>query len=85
MKGFYNQYFFVPATQLAASTSTGQVKQVTQIPNPNLLNELDIYDIKYSSTGNIYILVSYIGNFKIDSVKFNAFPDNCYTIRYLFN
>ncbi len=67
-------------TQLATAQNWSQVKQVTQIPNPNLLNELDIYDIKYSSTGNIYILVSYIGNFKIDSVKFNGFPDSTSTL-----
>ncbi|MGD9976914.1 MAG: T9SS type A sorting domain-containing protein [Bacteroidales bacterium] len=60
------------------------VKQFTQSPNPNLSNELDIYDVKLSATGNIYITGSYISNFTLSGTTYNGYPSSASEAQDIF-
>jgi len=69
---------------LAATISQSQngwvwLKQFTQAPNPNLANELDISQIRYAKSGNIYVLGSYKSHFILDGNTYNGYPDQSST------
>ena len=69
---------------LAASVGQSQngwvwLKQFTQSPNPNQTNELDIYQIRYAESGNIYVLGSYKSHFILDGNTYNGYPDQSST------
>ena len=55
------------------------LKQFTQSPNPNQANELDIYQIRYAESGNIYILGSYKSHFILNGNTYNGYPDQSST------
>ncbi|MEW5846491.1 MAG: hypothetical protein AB1777_09555, partial [Bacteroidota bacterium] len=55
------------------------LKQFTQSPNPNQANELDIYQIRYAESGNIYVLGSYKSHFILDGNTYNGYPDQSST------
>ncbi|MEY1638461.1 T9SS type A sorting domain-containing protein [Tenuifilum osseticum] len=49
------------------------LKQFTQSPNPNLANELDIYQVRYAQSGNIYVLGSFKSHFILNGVTYNGY------------
>ena len=55
------------------------LKQFTQSPNPNQASELDIYQIRYAKSGNIYVLGSYKSHFVLDGNTYNGYPDQSST------
>ncbi|MBP7169649.1 MAG: hypothetical protein KBA42_05115, partial [Bacteroidales bacterium] len=55
------------------------LKQFTQSPNPNQASELDIYQIRYAKSGNIYVLGSYKSHFILDGNTYNGYPDQSST------
>ncbi|HRC94234.1 MAG TPA: SBBP repeat-containing protein, partial [Tenuifilaceae bacterium] len=61
--------------QVSLAQNWSWVKQFGQSPNPDQTNELDIYDLKFSSNGNIYVTGSYISNVVIGGVTYLGYPD----------
>ncbi|MEJ5317934.1 MAG: hypothetical protein WHS63_13065, partial [Tenuifilum sp.] len=69
---------------LAAATGYTQngwvwLKQFTQAPNPNQANELDIYQVRYAQSGNIYVIGSYKSHFILNGVTYNGYPNSSST------
>ncbi|MGE0077760.1 MAG: T9SS type A sorting domain-containing protein [Bacteroidales bacterium] len=58
-------------------------KQFSQSPNPNIessaTSELDIYDVKIASSGNVYVAGTYISNFILNGVTYNGYPSSAST------
>jgi len=57
-------------SNLAMGQNWQWVKQLTQSPNPNLTDELDIYDFKLSSTNNLYILGAFRTTFTLSGTTY---------------
>jgi len=70
--------------QISFAQNWSWVKQFNQSPNPGKPNELDIYDLKFSNNGNLYVTGSYISNVVIGGVKYLGYPDASSTSSDIF-
>jgi len=59
-------------------------KHFSQSPNPSLINELDIYRVRYSELGNIYVFGSYKSNFTVEGNNYIGYPDASATALDMF-
>lgn len=62
-------------SQLTVGQNWQWAKQFSQQPNPNLADELSLYDLKVSSSGNVYATGSFKNHFIYNGVTYNGFPN----------
>jgi hypothetical protein len=50
----------------------------------NSSKDLDIYDVKLSESGNVYVTGSYISNFILGGVGYDGYPSSASTVQDVF-